>query len=207
MNRCDDGRLQDLLLGGLTLEQLRETQLHLDGCASCRRSLEELRVLFHALPDQPYPAVPGGIADAVLARLDEQTALERAQRKIAAWLGRPAAPAVSGGLVGIAIVLFQDSLWQLLGRVMGGVLSGWVTTLVTALRRLLEQFVSWTALLEASVQWMLKIRVLARVLGEALRLIPAEFPLLAGALCLFFLLVVLRRVATVRREGLSHARN
>jgi hypothetical protein len=207
VKRCDDGRLQDFLLGGLTLEQLRETQLHLDGCVSCRRSIDELRRLFHALEEQPYPPVPAGIAGAVLARLQQETALGRARRRIAAFVRRPAAAAVSGSVVGLGIALFQDSLWRLLARVLGGLLSGWATTLIATMQTMLERFVSWTASLDTSVHWMVKLRALARVLGEAVRLVPAEFPLLAAALGLLFLLVVLRRVATMRREKLGHVEN
>jgi hypothetical protein len=207
MSPCDDGRLQDLLLGGLTLEQVRETQLHLAGCASCRRSIEQFHQLFHALSAEPVPPVPGGIADAVLARLAEPTWLGRWKLRAAAFARRPAMAAGAGTLVGFGIALFQDTLWMLLARVLGGVVSGWATAVYSATSTLLERLVAWTALLESSVHWMVKVRTLVRVLGEAIRLIPAELPLLAAAAGLVLLLVVFRRVVHLRREKLSHAEN
>lgn len=205
MMRCDDARIQDYLLGGLTLSEVQEVQTHLAACAACTESIEHYRTLFQSLADPPLPAVPEAIAEGVLLRLREPTSWVRFKRRLGAVAGQPRAAAVLGAATGLAIVLFQDSALHLLGRLAGGLLAGWAGALVRAVRSVIDPLTAGTAVLETSILWMVKLRALLHALAEAARLIPEEFPLLSLAAGLILAFLATRRFVFVRRERLGHA--
>jgi hypothetical protein len=70
---------------------------------------------------------------------------------------------------------------------------------------LIDPLTAWTAVLETSVLWMVKLRALLHALAGTARLIPEEFPLLSLAAGLILALLVTRRFVFVRREKLGHA--
>lgn len=85
----DDEALSLLALGALTPEEARAVEEHLAGCVECRRLGRRLGELA-ALADSVEPvAPPGGVREALLARLDDVEGAAREAALVDLAAGRP----------------------------------------------------------------------------------------------------------------------
>lgn len=85
----------------LDAEERAGVDRHLADCAICRDHLESLRLLASAVGAEPVPDLPGGLAEAVGARVDAATLVPIRRRR---WTV-PASIAATIGAVGLLVAL------------------------------------------------------------------------------------------------------
>jgi anti-sigma factor RsiW len=203
---CDDVRNQDFALESLPAEESAWLEAHLIDCPACASRVEQYRALFRGLADLPLPAVPGGIADAVLARLEPKPQARRSRPFVGELIHRQilALPLVLA-LAGVVIIL-REPLALLFARMVGTVVAGGAAQLVTSLRGVLDGFSTVAVLVRPVVSVFLKLEPILKGLGEALRALPAQASTPSVLLSLATAILLARLLAQVRRERPSHAK-
>ena len=206
LRHCDEALNQDYVLGALDPGEAEALESHLISCPACALQVRQYRSLFRNLADLPLPAVPEGIASGVLARLRPAPEARATRSVLGLLIRRPAFAAAAGGLLGLAIAVFHEPLLLLFGRMTGGIVSGGVTQMVTSIRDLLEDLSALTVIVHPIVGAILKLEPVIRVLGEAIRAVPAQASTSSILLSLATAILLARLLGQVRREKLGHAK-
>jgi hypothetical protein len=207
LRHCNDACNQDYALGVLDPGEAAGLESHLRDCAACASQVREYQALFHQLADLPLPPVPKGIAAGVLASLRPSPKARGANAIFGLLLRRPAFAAAAGGLLGLGIAVFHEPLLLLFGRMTGGVVAGGVTQLATGIREILKDLSTLTVVVHPIVGAILKLEPVVRVLGEAIRAVPAQASVPSILLSLATAVLLARLLGQVRREKLGHAKS
>lgn len=208
MTPCDETRNQDYVLGFLTPEEIEAQEEHLKRCVLCTRQVAEYKVLFARLRELPMPAVPAGIPEGVLARLQPQpeSAWDRLRNRIAGFIAKPLTVPIAGIVSGLLLFLFREPLLLHVGRVTSNILTGWTADLIRGVDTGINQFTDLTVLLETALQLVLKLEPLVRALTGTAPALVGWVPLLLIALSLAMAVLIWRIVGQLRREEYGHAK-
>lgn len=198
MNRCDEDRIQDYILEILPPDERLDLERHLTSCASCSAKSDQYRLLFLELKALPFPPVPTGIADAVLARLQPSPALAAPRRR------RVAFAFGSLAMLGLLMAIFHRPVLLLFGRITGGFATGLASELVAGLREVLGRSAEVAVILHLFVDAAVKLEAVFRVLGEVLLAVPDRT--IAGTLALSLATALLlgRLLGQIRKEKFGH---
>ncbi len=114
-NRQDS--LQMYLDGELGADERSELELHLNGCAACRRDMKAYRALMQALPSMPDPSIPVDLPAQVMTAVRARRRASRPERETAAaTLIRRCVLAALGGAFAFAM---GSALWGWSARIAG----------------------------------------------------------------------------------------
>lgn len=200
MNGCDENRIQDAVLGALTEEEQADLERHLRACRACSAKSNEYRLLFRELTALPFPPVPSGIADAVLARLHPAPALAAPRRRRAAFVFGSLA------MLGLLMAVFHRPVLLLFGRITGSFATGIATELLAGLRDALGRFTELAVVLRLLVDAAVTSEAIARVVWEALLAVPDRSVAGTLALSLATALLLGRLLGQIRKEKFGHAK-
>lgn len=207
MNRCDDTRLQDYVQGQLADDEAAAVELHLSGCADCSRRVEEYQLLFADLAGLPMPAVPPGIPDAVLARLQPQGLGARLRRRLASPAARPVFASLTGVFAGLLVAIFREPLALFAGNMASNLLTGATAELLRSINAGISQIAEWVAFFDVAIQGLSKLASIVRSLVDAVPGVIGRAWLLAIALYLAMAVLLGRLVGHLRREEFGHAKH
>lgn len=207
MNFCHTDRNQDYVLGALSANEVERLEQHFLACARCAREVEDFRALFASLEDLPLPAVPAGIADAVIERLAPISVWARLVDRLHVLTRQPVFAAAAGIAAGLILGLFRDPLALHFGRLTGGIVAGASASLTTGISGILHNVKELTAVLDVFARLLTKGDPILRALSGVLETVSGPATLVSVLLSLATVLVLGRMVGQIRREELSHAKH
>jgi len=206
---CSADRVQDYLLGALPADEASDLERHLQSCARCAREAEQYASLFGAIRDLPLPAIPPGIAEAVIARLrpEPESVWARALRFAARVARTPDFAAGAGIAVGLLLALYPPPVLRIVAGPAGRILADIATGASAAIKGVVGDFLVLTGILEHLARLLVVLKALVRIPGDALMTLPSQVSLMSVALTLLMALCLGWLVGQVRREKLSHAKH
>lgn len=202
--------IEDLLLGELRPRDAEVARRHLSSCALCAETMRREETLFAAIRDLPVPAPPAGIADAVLASLARAAARQRASLARRLWsiplVRRPIFAAAAGGLCATLLALGSGGALREFGLLTGGVVSGWLSHLLTAVKGGAEDVTTFTVVVRHLFELIAKLESIGKVVVGAAAVPSMLSMVVTFAAGLVMASILARLFGPVRRESLSHVR-
>jgi hypothetical protein len=207
MSFCHTDRNQDYVLGALSANEVDRLEQHLLACARCASEVEDFRALFVSLENLPLPAVPAGIAEAVIERLAPSSAWARLVDRLHVLTRQPVFAAAAGIAAGLVLGLFRDPLALHFGRLTAGIVASASASLTTGIGGVLHNVKELTAVLDVLARLLTKSDPILHALSGALDAVSGPATLISVLLSLATVLVLGRVVGQIRREELSHAKH